>query len=526
MSERAQSRLIPRFILAIYFVVAAGWVCLIWIYRFIPLQDYPVWIYLGKMFSLLIRHQAPQCFSIILWPVPNAIQVVVLGGLDLFLNPETSGKIFLTLCVLLYMLGAYRLIVSVSDRRDSPLLLVPLLYVFHRSILVGELAFSLGLAILLLSMAYIFSTSRPRLWLVSVLSVLIFFSHGASFISWMIFLAVLAVFGRPRFRPIPILVAASPSVLLMGIYWVVRHHPHAAEEGPALSIRLVASSKLTAASVLSPVHFFSPFFRTDPNAIHWIAVLLNGGALVAALFVVIEWARRLRDRSEPASLDKRWRVCDATAISLLAAFLFVPFARITGISDINYRFILPMFLLMLASVAGSGFGRKSERLRWALTISTAIGAISVLCLYFVIVGRASGKIQEIHETLSKAQLGPDFRDLVNNDFEGTHVAAEGNSSRVLPVHSCLAYITYYLRTEEEIPSTILNTSIIRSSLTIPPLINKGGMMTASPSAIVIPGDQRLNRTNAQRIPGSYQVTADTDYVMILKRIEEHKSDIH
>lgn len=107
--------------------LTAGWLASIWILRFLPMDDYPTWIYAGRLFSELIRNAAPSCYSLVPYPVPNTLFVGITGLLDLFVDPETSGKIFLSFSVLLFVVGSYRLIGSMSTRRDSPLLLLPLL---------------------------------------------------------------------------------------------------------------------------------------------------------------------------------------------------------------------------------------------------------------------------------------------------------------------------------------------------------------------------------------------------------------
>ncbi len=42
----------------------------IWSHRFLPLQDYPDWLYQGFILSKFIRHAHPTAFSLKLYPIP------------------------------------------------------------------------------------------------------------------------------------------------------------------------------------------------------------------------------------------------------------------------------------------------------------------------------------------------------------------------------------------------------------------------------------------------------------------------
>lgn len=524
-----------RFIAWFAFVVAAGWIALIWTYRFLPLQDYPAWIYTGQVFSQLIRNQAPPFYSIVHWPVPNATFVAFLGVSDLFFRPETSGKIFLTLCVMLYVFGSYRLVGSMTTRRDSPLFLLPLLYVFHRSILVGELAFSFGLAVLLLAMAYVFAVERPRLWAVAGFSLLIFSSHAIAFFCWLICLAVLAVLEPSKLRTPKLLLATSPSLLVMVWYALARAHSASASSGPSFLATL--RMKLTIISVFSPLHFFDPFYSNDSKLLEWIAIVFNLFGLSVVGAIAATWLRRVCRQPKSYFPDARGRAAVAVVAMFFAAFLFAPFASLTGVPDANYRFVLPMFVLMLGSLAASKSAPwASERMRWVLGLLAATAVACVLLFYFVDMGRISNQLQQVNDVISRADLNPDFRELTNTEVQDLastkiqHMPLVPNSSwisaRILPIHAALDYFTYYFRTERQVRSLVFPTSIIRSSLVYTPLLDSNGAMTALPSAIVISGEQAANRANAGLIRGPYETAVDSEYVMILKQKEENVPHEH
>ena len=78
---------------------------LIWSYRFLPIPDYPDWIFEGSIVTKLLRGQPLASYSFKHYPVPYSGTVAILGLLDLILAPEISGKLVLSLCVILLALS-------------------------------------------------------------------------------------------------------------------------------------------------------------------------------------------------------------------------------------------------------------------------------------------------------------------------------------------------------------------------------------------------------------------------------------
>ena len=52
---RLASKVSPVSILV--FVLTIGWVAFIWLYRFLPMEDYPLWLSAAKVFSQFIDGQ-------------------------------------------------------------------------------------------------------------------------------------------------------------------------------------------------------------------------------------------------------------------------------------------------------------------------------------------------------------------------------------------------------------------------------------------------------------------------------------
>ena len=426
----------------------------IWTYRFLPMHDYPMWIYAGRVCSQLIRKQAAPCYRIIPWPVPNALFVGVTGLLDLLLAPETSGKIYLSFSVVLFALGSYRLIGSITTRRDSPLFLLPLFYVFHRNVWMGEIGFAFSLGILFVALAHVL-TPRDRLrakdlWLIAGFSLLIFFSHAISYFCWLIFLTLLAVFDSPRFPRSKALLAVSPSLLLMALYLLHREHSGARSAVSWFSVDL--RSKLAFFSIFSPLHFFEPFYWSDPEPLKLFATVFNLSVVTVVLTLVALWVWSLAGHTHSFVFPNgSARALAVAPLVFFLVFLVAPFQAATGIQDINQRFVLPAFILMLASLAANRPRRLPEGARRALTLVVAAAATIVLAFQYFYVGRIAHKLQGVYDVISQAHLSSDFRDVAENELEHSErLAPPGPSGpRLLPMHEALGYFAQYLRLDQQ-----------------------------------------------------------------------------
>lgn len=104
---------------------------LIWSYRFLPLSDYPDWVFEGTVVAKLLRGKALASYSFKRYPVPYSGTVATLGLLDLILAPEISGKIVLSLSVILMALSSTYLLRSLRRDVANPLLLIPLLFLLN-----------------------------------------------------------------------------------------------------------------------------------------------------------------------------------------------------------------------------------------------------------------------------------------------------------------------------------------------------------------------------------------------------------
>jgi len=83
-------------------------------------------IFEGSIVARLLRGQPLASYSFKHYPVPYSGTVAILGLLDLILAPEISGKLVLSLCVILLALSSIYLLRSLRRDADNPILLIPL----------------------------------------------------------------------------------------------------------------------------------------------------------------------------------------------------------------------------------------------------------------------------------------------------------------------------------------------------------------------------------------------------------------
>ena len=489
-------------------LLTLAWIAYIWLYRFLPMMDYPLWLCAGKIFSQFLHGQHPASYRLDAWPIPNSAFVGLVGLLDLVFSPEVSGKIFLTACTVMYVLGAYLLTGSLAPDRHWALSILPMLFLFHRCVWAGELSFSFGLGFLLIAMAMALRARRESPLIILFVSIGLFYSHAIAYFCWLIFLGTLCIFDSSRFSRLRTTLAVIPSLLLLALYALRRDYPSGIKTdlGPMSALRETPRFW----SLFSPLHFFDPFYATDPQWIKYAAVLFNSCvvALVGALIGLWLWKLPARIRNGNGSV----KAVLLTALIFFVIFAVFPFQAFTGVFDFNYRFLLPAFVLVLASLAPVLHPHR------AFSAGITSAAVLVLAFHLWYTARISKELVETYQVMSQANLDPGFRDITWNPFEPlAPIATTGE--RLLPVHEPLMYFAQYLRLDRDWLDRnprMFTTSFVRSTGSFSPLLGESKWRSPPPCAIVILGLQSQNRDVARLLPNEYRVSVEADYLLILQ----------
>jgi hypothetical protein len=189
---------------------------LIWSYRFLPISDYPDLIFEGSVVAKLLRGEPLASYSFKHYPVPYSGTIAMLGPLDLILTPEVSGKVVLSLCVILLALSSTYLLRSLRRDANNTFLTIPLLFLLNTFFFWGELAYLLGLSVLFLYCAYLFRRiyrSEPiNWWLIAAASIAMFFFHFVSYATAILVTLTLVLVELRTELLIPFAVSFGPSI--------------------------------------------------------------------------------------------------------------------------------------------------------------------------------------------------------------------------------------------------------------------------------------------------------------------------
>jgi len=175
-------------------LLSVGQVALVWCVRFLPLYDYAVWLYEGKIVrDIILAHgSAGRFYELCPGPIPNSTFTwwcAFLGGI---VSDEVAGKLFLSACVVGLPWAWYYAVRKHSQDSISPVAFLGFPFAFHYYLL-GAQNYSLGLVMLL----WITGAFVPRLgslgkglWvLLSLAITVVYFTHG------IVFLIVLVLLG-------------------------------------------------------------------------------------------------------------------------------------------------------------------------------------------------------------------------------------------------------------------------------------------------------------------------------------------
>jgi hypothetical protein len=211
----------------------------LWAGRYPPLFDYPAHLLAAKVVTRYADPGAGYAEGYQLntgWYLrSNALATLLIIGLAQQLPIELAGRLVLSLCLVLFIVGLWRLLRQAGVA--WPLLLLGPPLAWNIGFTSGWLNFSLGLALGLHMLASFLAWSdRPRrkvLLLIVLLSGLIAAAHVVAWALWAVVIALLAAFGglAPRRALALLLALALPLALALAL-------------APALALALALSPAL------------------------------------------------------------------------------------------------------------------------------------------------------------------------------------------------------------------------------------------------------------------------------------------
>lgn len=322
----------------------------IWWNHFLPLQDYPEWLFQSSLIKTAIGNsqQTIATYEIRWFPLPpNSLVSIVLAVLQFFVSVNVAGKLLLTVYVLLFIFGW----LYFFSRRHGhhPLRWLGIVFVFNYFFFMGYVSYILGLSILFYAMGWFNHVEQFSWWIVLgviMFSLLLYTAHGIPCFIFYLVIAGRLILRNNRFHTLgqnlAIGFALLPSIVLLAIYIAYNNTP--------TQWVLYPSPILQLTNWVYAISFFNrliPFEQTLPIS------LLN--ILITAFLAGVAYSFRKRLFHSTAL-----RMYGPLALAMLFCIIANPVTRIGELFGIGQRFVLPAIFFFFASFSVVNADRKIE----------------------------------------------------------------------------------------------------------------------------------------------------------------------
>jgi hypothetical protein len=431
---------------------------LIWGHRFLPISDYPDWMFQGSIVAQILHGKTLPSYSFKHYPVPHSATVALLGLLDLALPPEVSGKIVLSLCVILIALSSTYVLSSFTTDIDSPLLLIPLLFLLNTFFFWGELAYLLGLSVLFFYCGYLFRRvyriEPINWWLVGGASVAMYFCHFLPYATAILVTATL-ILAESRLELIPpFVISFAPSLGLTIWYAVERSSlvPH----GPAWMFWTPHQFAGRWLASFSPFPEFLPWLGIQAPWMKEFAILNLAIAIALTLVLPLCLLCWVRIRTRNFGVLACALVC---AIAVVACGY-----EFEGMISPGERFLYPSVWLGLCWLIGEKLpGRVSAFSRVLTTALTGLLAAQIVFMQ-INVGAVSNDLAALFASLRSANSQTDFcatyETYLQQSWDEPH---RTGLDVLLTNHASAPRLPYYLYLQNNVAAPIFQTGILNYS---------------------------------------------------------------
>ena len=328
----------------------------IWLNRFLPMQDYPDWLMQGAIFSDLLKggHRFGQ-YGLVHAIVPNSISTLVIGLFSTILNPELSGKIFLSLYVVFFVFGGIYFLRSFGQGRTWQEYVL-FIFVFNYSFFMGNINFIFGIAILLIASGFLArkqrNFSKRDMIFLAVLFIVLYISHFIVFAMFCLFCAAIFIYSNNKKKLfLYLFLAILPSLFaLMSYLFLLRNIVHSNFYWFGESMGSLV--KLKTASLVSYFTFLPNIY---PFWDSWIIYRL----VVVIVFFALLGSTIIRDvyRYKNMELNVRpvfWAACFFAIFSLILPWQLFN----NAIYNPGERFIIPAVIFFIVAAGPVVISKK------------------------------------------------------------------------------------------------------------------------------------------------------------------------
>lgn len=382
---------------------------------------------------------------------------MLIGLLDFVLSPEVSGKVALSLCVILFALSSTYLLKSLRHDADSPLLLIPFLFLTNTYFFWGELAYVFGLSFFFFYCGYFFRRiyrSQPiNWWFVSVLSITLFFCHFMSYAT-AILVTLTLLLSESRLDLLrPFAISFAPSAGLSIWYVFERSRSSLKFNGNIWKFWTLHQFAGRTLAAFSPFPEFLPWLGIHAPAMKAFALLDLFAAILLTLVVplcAMLWALR----------HTRHRGVLACAMICAVTVIFSGYAFADFISP-GERILYPAVWIGICWLIGEGRPDDRSLISRGLTIVT-IGLLACQIVFLQIaVGVASNDLAALYSKLRSARSSTEFcatyEAYVRESYDSPH---RTGLDVLLTNHASVPRLPYYLFMEQKLEAPIFQTGML------------------------------------------------------------------
>jgi hypothetical protein len=428
---------------------------LIWGHRFLPISDYPDWVFEGSLVAELIHGKTLASYSFKHYPVPYSGTVALLGVLDLIFQPEVSGKIVLSLCIIQLALSSTYLLSSLKGDAESPLLLIPLLFLLNTFFFWGELAYLFGLSVFFLYCGYLFRriyrSERINWWLVGGASTAMFFFHFLPYAA-AILVTLVFIFAESRTELLrPFVISLAPSMGLT--IWYAVNRVSLRGIGPVWTFWTPHQFAGRWIAAFSPFPEFLPWLGIQAPWMKVFALLNLAVAILLTLVVslcLLSWGKvHPRNFGVLASAV----VCGVAVIASGYEF--------EGMISPGERFLYPAVWIGLCWLIGAQLPGRVSAVSRALTVGI-LGLLACQIVFMQInVGAVSNDLAALFSKLRSANSPSEFRAIYEPYFRQSWDKPHRTGLDVLLTnHASAPRLPYYLYLERKVEAPIFQMGIL------------------------------------------------------------------
>ncbi len=353
--------------------------------RFLPVFDYPHWIYQAHVLANFPNYS--EWFYVEIAPIPNLGSTLFLWPLTLLMGAEAAGRVLVSVYAFSVVITFYYLIRGLSG--NSGLIFFGPAFVFNYFFFNGFLSFLVGVPVLLLTIGIFLRVEKitPRRWiLLASLSALAYLSHlfiWLPILAYTVIRALLSLITGRKTTAVGLGTTQIVPFVLLIVYIVGRTSQEAIEWSYYQSL----PDKLF--SIVAPM---LPFSRTDPFPVVLPIAILNAAfGLVIFLLLLIAVRHFKKDK------EIRGVALLITALVLLLIALLIPVNWFGGMGAVDQRFAFLGFVLLIAYL-----GRYVPS-RFQLLF--AVIAIVILGFQSLVFISNDKQLRLVHKALQSRELG-------------------------------------------------------------------------------------------------------------------------